>query len=191
MRLVAGLGNPGKKYHKTRHNIGFRVADEVAETFSIQRSKKKFNALFGKGRIDGIDVIIAKPYSFMNRSGIPIFGLAKYFGIEVKDIIVVYDDIDLDFGRIKIKTKGGHGGHKGLASLINVFGDDSFARVRIGVGRPAPYMEVPDYVLERFANAENRHLPGIIKRAGDVVVAVITEGVDIGMNRFNAERFII
>jgi peptidyl-tRNA hydrolase, PTH1 family len=191
MRLIAGLGNPGAKYEETRHNMGFKVADAMAQAFSIPIAKKKFNAVFGKGRLDGMDILIAKPVAFMNRSGPPVLGLAHYFGIEIKDIIVIYDDVDLDFGRIKIKEKGGDGGHKGLKSVIDVFGDDGFARVRLGIGRPAAHMEVADYVLGKFSRAENKSLPEIINRARDVMEVVLKEGANIGMNRFNAERFII
>jgi len=187
-RLIAGLGNPGAKYEKTRHNIGFQVADAMAEAFSIPIAKKKFNAEFGKGRLDGMDILIAKPLAFMNRSGPPVFGLAHYFGIEIKDIIVVYDDVDLDFGRIKIKEKGGDGGHKGLRSVIDVFGDDSFARLRLGIGRPAPQMETANYVLGKFSRDETKNLPEIINRARDALEVVIKEGASIGMNRFNAEK---
>ncbi|VEN73462.1 Peptidyl-tRNA hydrolase [Candidatus Desulfarcum epimagneticum] len=189
-RLVAGLGNPGRRYAKTRHNIGFMATEALGEFFSIAITKNKFDARFGKGKIDGIDAIIAQPRSFMNRSGGPVLGLARYFGVAAGDIIIVHDDIDLDFGTIKIKEKGGHGGHNGLKSLIDVFGDDSFTRVRAGIGRPPPRMDVSDYVLGKFSGEESRNLDAIIEGSRDAVAAVITEGAKTAMNRFNGQRFV-
>ncbi|MFQ5485418.1 MAG: aminoacyl-tRNA hydrolase, partial [Desulfobacterales bacterium] len=147
LRLIVGLGNPGPTYKKTRHNIGFMVADELASAFSIPVEKTKFGVLFGKGFINDSRVILSKPQEFMNRCGPPIKKLATYHNIFSEDLLVVLDDIDLDFGIIKIKEKGGSGGHNGLRSLINAFGGNDFTRLRIGVGRPGAEMTVTDHVL--------------------------------------------
>ncbi|MEJ2656466.1 MAG: aminoacyl-tRNA hydrolase, partial [Desulfobacterales bacterium] len=128
LRLVVGLGNPGQNYSGTRHNAGFMVVDKVAEAFSIDLLKRKFNTLFGTGSVDDVKVVLAKPMAFMNRSGPPVQQIAGYFRILCEDILVVHDDIDLAFGRLKIKEKGGDGGHKGVRSIIDAFGRGDFAR---------------------------------------------------------------
>ncbi|MDP3282996.1 MAG: aminoacyl-tRNA hydrolase, partial [Desulfobacterales bacterium] len=135
VRLVAGLGNPGDTYAKTRHNAGFMAVDALSEAFSIPVEKKKFEAVYGRGRIKGIDVVLAKPMAFMNRSGPPVQNLSNFYRILCEDMLIIYDDIDLAFGRLKISVKGGHGGHKGIKSLIDAFGGDDIPRLRIGVGR--------------------------------------------------------
>ena len=182
--LVAGLGNPGGEYKKTRHNAGFMVLDEVAEAYSISVSKRKFNLVYGHGKIENVDVILAKPQSFMNRSGLPIYSLAGYYKILCKDMLVIHDDIDLTFGKIKIKEKGGHGGHKGLKSLIDAFGNGDFARIRLGVGR-SEALSVTDHVLGRFGLEEKAILDQTIIRARDAVVSFFIEGIAECMNKFN------
>ncbi len=191
LRLVAGLGNPGDSYKMTRHNAGFMVIDELADAFSISLEKRKYDAVFGRGFIEDIEVVLVKPMSFMNRSGPPIQKIAKYFNISCEDMLVIHDDIDLAFGRLKIKEKGGHGGHKGLRSLIDTFGGGDFARIRIGIGRPEAGVSVVDYVLGRFNFDESKILEQIIARARDAAVTTLCKGTREGMNRFNNKRIII
>ncbi len=190
LRLIVGLGNPGPTYKKTRHNIGFMVADDLAAAFSILVEKTKFGVLFGKGSINDSRVILSKPQEFMNRCGPPIKKLAKYHNIFSEDLLVVLDDIDLDFGIIKIKEKGGSGGHKGLRSLIEAFGRNDFTRLRIGVGRPGAEMTVTDHVLGRFNSTEKNNLQQVIRTAGDAVVTILCEGIKEGMNRYNNRKVI-
>ena len=190
LRLIVGLGNPGPTYKKTRHNIGFMVADDLAAAFSIPVEKTKFGVLFGKGFINDSRVILSKPQEFMNRCGPPIKKLAKYHNIFSEDLLVVLDDIDLDFGIIKIKEKGGSGGHKGLRSLIEAFGRNDFTRLRIGVGRPGAEMTVTDHVLGRFNSTEKNNLQQVIRTAGDAVVTILCEGIKEGMNRYNNRKVI-
>ena len=135
--LVAGLGNPGRQYEDTRHNIGFMVIDGLAEKNDIPAGRQKFNTLFSRGSIAGHEVILAKPQAYMNRSGPPLYSLAGFFKISPEAMIVIHDDIDLAFNRLKIKEKGGDGGHRGIRSIIQVFGYDRFIRLRVGVGRPS------------------------------------------------------
>ena len=187
-RLIVGLGNPGKDYALTRHNAGFVVIDKLAVDASITLNKRKFNAVYGSGRLENVDVILAKPLGYMNRSGLPVQQLAAYYRISSQDVLIVHDDIDLVFGRIKIKEKGGHGGHNGIKSLIAAFGDGDFTRVRIGVGRPASGRDAADHVLGRFGKAERAELDQIITLAQDAVVTVLTEGVQTGMNKFNSKQ---
>jgi PTH1 family peptidyl-tRNA hydrolase len=187
-RLVVGLGNPGKDYARTRHNAGFMVIDKLANGHQITLNKRKFNAVYGNGRLGTLEVILAKPLGYMNRSGPPVRQLAAYYRISNQDVLVVHDDIDLDFGRIKIKEKGGHGGHNGIKSLMTAFGDGDFRRVRIGVGRPSSGRDAADHVLGRFGKDERTELERIITLAQDAVVTVLTEGVQSGMNRFNSKQ---
>ena len=190
LHLVVGLGNPGKTYDGTRHNIGFMVVDQLAQAHGISLSKKKFNAVYGQGTLDDIPVILAKPQAFMNRSGLPARQLSDYFGIDSRRMVVIHDDIDLAFERIKIKEKGGDGGHKGIRSIISAFGGiREFTRVRIGIGRATEeaegYGDVVNHVLGRFRSEEILKLDDIISRAQAAVVTVLGKGPIEGMNRFN------
>ena len=191
LRLVVGLGNPGRVYSGTRHNAGFMVADKLAKGFSIALSKRKFNAQYGTGSIDGVEVVLAKPMGFMNRSGPPVQQIAGYFRISSEDILVVHDDIDLEFGRLKIKEKGGDGGHKGVRSIIDAFGGGDFVRLRIGVGRPDAENGAADYVLDNFAFEEKKVLSRLIASARDAVVTILCKGTKEGMNRFNNKKISI
>jgi len=184
-RLVVGLGNPGKLYSATRHNIGFMVINALAEKYSISVEKKKSDVLFGQGKIEGSTIFLAKPMAFMNRSGPPIRRLAEYFGISGEEIVVIHDDIDLAFERLKIKMKGGHGGHNGIRSMTGAFGNGDFARIRIGIGRPEGPREVTDYVLGKFSSEENEKLGRVISMAGDAAVTILRDGIQEGMKFFN------
>jgi len=189
IHLVAGLGNPGDTYRETRHNAGFIVLDKLADTFSISLDKSKFDIVFGRGAIRGAEVILAKPQTFMNRSGLPVYRLANYFKILCEDMLVVHDDIDLTFGRIKIKEKGGHGGHNGLRSLVDAFGQNDFGRIRIGIGR-SEALGVTDHVLGRFDAAEKAVLERIINGGRDAVVTILDKGIKDCMNTFNNRKII-
>ena len=188
MRLIVGLGNPGAQYENTRHNVGFMLVDKLAAEFGISAAKSKFEVRYGRGTIEDQAVTLAKPMAFMNRSGGPVQKLAAYFKINSKDLIVIHDDIDLAFGRLKIKEKGGHGGHRGLKSIIQAVGEDAFVRLRIGVGRSETGSSVSDHVLGPFYDDESTLLDGILNRARDAVVTILTEGPKTGMNRFNEKN---
>ena len=191
LRLVVGLGNPGEAYAETRHNAGFLAVDKVSAAFSIPFAKQKFDARFGIGSIDGIKVILAKPMAFMNRSGPQVQKIAGYFRILCEDMLVVHDDMDLAFGKLKIKEKGGDGGHRGIKSLIDAFGGGDFVRLRIGVGRPEAGIGAADYVLGKFNLEERKNLDRIITTAKDAVVTTLCKGTKEGMNRFNDKRISI
>lgn len=182
---MAGLGNPGPEYRWTRHNAGFLVVDKLAEAHSLPLTERRFGCAFGRGRIQNKDVVLAKPLAFMNLSGPPVFELCEHFGIRVADTVIIHDDIDLDFGRIQIKKKGGHGGHKGIRSLIEVLGDDRFVRLRIGIGRPEPDKHVVDHVLSRFGPAEREALDPLLMRAREAVAMVLSKGTAEGMSVYN------
>lgn len=191
IRLIAGLGNPGRKYETTRHSAGFLVIDKLASEYSIPLGSRKFKTEYGRGKIRGNDVILAKPMAYMNRSGPPTRQLATYFRIHSEAVLVIHDDIDLAFGRIKIKVKGGHGGHKGIQSLIDAFGDGDFTRLRIGIGRSGTGATVEKHVLSRFHPQESEMLDRIIQRARDAVVTILCEGTKAGMNRFNSKDSLV
>jgi len=191
LRLVVGLGNPGNKYEDTRHNAGFMVADKIARDFSISFNKTKFDTVSGRGFIEDVDVLLAKPMAFMNRSGPPLQKLAHYFQIPGEDMLVIHDDIDLAFGRLKIKEKGGHGGHNGIRSIMDAFGGGGFVRLRIGVGRSEAGENVTDHVLGRFSADTAEMVVRVISAARDAVVTVLCEGTKVGMNVFNRKDLLI
>jgi len=191
LRLVVGLGNPGKPYEDTRHNAGFMVADKIAQDFNISFNKTKFDATLGRGFIENSDVLLAKPMAFMNRSGPSLQKLAHYFRIPSEDMLVIHDDIDLAFGRLKIKEKGGHGGHNGIRSIMDAFGGGNFVRLRIGVGRSEAGESVTDHVLGRFSAAKAEMVTRVISAARDAVVTVLCEGTKVGMNAFNRKDLLI
>ena len=191
LRLVVGLGNPGARYEKTRHNAGFMTADKIARDFNISFDKRKFDCVFGRGCIEDVEVLLAKPMAYMNRSGPPIQKLAHFFRIQCKDLVVIHDDIDLVFGRLKIKEKGGHGGHNGIRSLTDAFGGGDFVRLRIGVGRSESGDSVTDHVLGRFSVQNAELLARIISGARNAVVTVLCKGTKAGMNLFNAKDLAI
>jgi len=191
LHLVVGLGNPGDAYLKTRHNAGFMVVDEVAEAFSIPLVKRKFDTIFGRGSVDGVEVILIKPMAFMNLSGPPVLKIANYFKILCEDMLAIHDDIDLAFGRLKINEKGGDGGHKGVRSLMDAFGGGDFVRLRVGVGRPEARISAADYVLNGFSAKEIEVLDQITTKARDAVVTILCKGTKEGMNRFNNKRILI
>ncbi len=188
MRLIVGLGNPGSQYENTRHNAGFMVVDQLAGEFGISVNKNKFDVHYGRGAIEGHEVMLVKPMAFMNRSGWPVQKLAAYFKIDSKDLMVVHDDIDLAFGRLKIKEKGGHGGHKGLKSIMHAVGEDEFVRLRIGVGRSEAESSVSDHVLGPFFDDESKRLGSVLIQARDAVGTILTKGSKVGMNRFNKKE---
>ena len=187
LRLVVGLGNPGESYRNTRHNAGFMVADKIASDFNIELNNKKFDSVFGRGLVDDVDILLAKPMAFMNRSGFPVQKLAHYYRIQCKDMLIIHDDIDLAYGRLKIKEKGGHGGHNGIRSIMDAFGGGDFVRLRIGVGRSEAGSDVTGHVLGKFNTDQSQLLSRIITSARDAVVTVLGHGAKVGMNLFNGK----
>jgi len=188
VHVVAGLGNPGDKYGGTRHNVGFFVIDALSSEYSIPLDRRKFDAFYGRGSVKGEEVILVKPQSYMNRSGIPICRFMNYFEISHRNMLVIHDDIDLVYGRIKIKAKGGHGGHNGVRSIIDTLGDDNFTRLRVGVGRSENESNVTGHVLGRFRSDEKKLLDQIVARSREAAVTILCEGTKEGMNRFNERK---
>lgn len=189
IHLVVGLGNPGDTYRTTRHNAGFLVIDEIARYYSISVDKNKFDTQFGRGVIEDKDVILAKPLKYMNLSGLPVRSLADYFRISKESILIIHDDIDLVFGRLKIKEKGGDGGHKGVKSLIHAFSGGDFKRLRVGIGRGYSSRErtedVSSHVLGKFNHDEEAVIGEILVWAREGVTAILRNGTRGAMNIFN------
>ena len=182
--LVVGLGNPGSAYAKNRHNIGFMLVDEIAAKYEIGLGRKKHGAVFGTGRIGDSAIILAKPQTFMNRSGNPVGKMSDYYDVEVADILVIYDEIDLPFGTLRIREKGGSGGHNGMKSVIDKVGRD-FPRIRLGVDRPPGRMDPADYVLSDFREEEWPIVEGMIASAVSAIEMILSDGLDLAMTRYN------
>ena len=186
MFIVAGLGNPGRKYENTRHNVGFMVIDETANRHHIQVTEKKHKALIGKGMIGGEKVILVKPQTFMNLSGESIREIIDYYKIEEKtELIVISDDISMDVGAVRIRKKGSAGGHNGLKNIILHLGHDEFQRIKIGVGEKPECYDLVDYVLGHFDKEESEQIAESVKSAAEAIAVMITDGADEAMNRFN------
>ncbi len=187
IKLIVGLGNPGAAYRFTRHNVGFMVTDQLAQRHRISFDNRKFRSVFGLGSMGDCRVILAKPMTFMNLSGPSVRDLARFFKLDKKHLLVIHDDIDLVFGKIKIKQKGGDGGHKGVMSLIEAFGSGAFVRVRVGIGRPDTREEVEGYVLNRFDAQQAVQLDRVIIMAQEAVETMLLKGLREAMNRFHGK----
>jgi peptidyl-tRNA hydrolase, PTH1 family len=183
--VIAGLGNPGKEYGPTRHNVGFRVMDTVANRNHIPLDRKRFSGLTGKGTIGEHDVLLIKPMTFMNLSGSSVGGASRFYKVPVDRIAVVHDDVDLSLGRIQVRRGGGHGGHRGLRSVVQAHGDPDFVRIRIGVDRPTQSGDVSDFVLGAFTRDELPVVDDAIERAATAVETWLEKGLEAAMNRFN------
>jgi PTH1 family peptidyl-tRNA hydrolase len=188
--LVVGLGNPGQHYAKNRHNVGFMVADEIAARLDGSFSAHKSNASMCEGRfvLAGPKVVVAKPNTFMNRSGAPVVNMAKYFGVPADHIIVVHDELDLPFDTIKLKIGGGHGGHNGLRDISAALATPEYIRVRVGLGRPPGRQDPAQYVLGDFASSEQKSLPMLISDAADAVEMVVSDGLVAAQQKFHSGR---
>ena len=182
IRAIVALGNPGKKYAETRHNVGWMALDHVVGPVQWQQ---KFNGEFAKAWLDGKEVLLLKPGTFMNLSGHPTQAMCAFFGVKPEEVLVLHDDLDLAYGRVQVKSGGGHGGHNGLKSLHAQLASPGYARVRIGIGRPDGKGDVADWVLNPFAASERAELTLVLDRARDAVQAVLALGVRAAMNKCN------
>ena len=187
MKLIAGLGNPGSKYDDTRHNVGFRVVDALAERFGEKVRRKKFNALTEEVHAEDTKLLLMKPQDYMNRSGHAVATAAGFYKLGPADVLVVTDDMALDVGRLRIRAKGSAGGHNGLKDIIARFGSDDFARLRVGIG-DSGRMDAADYVLSRFSAEERAIVDNAVQTAVDAICCWLRDGVDIAMTRYNAKN---
>ncbi|RMF44699.1 MAG: aminoacyl-tRNA hydrolase [Deltaproteobacteria bacterium] len=190
MKLVVGLGNPGEKYRATRHNIGFMAAEKLAAEFGIALKKKGHQGLYGVGSIRGRQTMILLPQTYMNRSGASVGSALESLGVEPGDLIVVHDDLDLDYGRIRFRGGGGHGGHNGLRHIMQVLGHGDFGRCKLGIGRPPEGQEVVDYVLRPFSRVEKGHLDTLVAGASEALALFVAEGLQAAMNSYNNRSLI-
>jgi peptidyl-tRNA hydrolase, PTH1 family len=183
-KLIVGLGNPGTKYQWTRHNAGFMVLDRLADIAGIPVSRKKFSGFYGEGDWQGQHLLLLKPLTFMNLSGRSVVEALRFHKLSLKDVLVIHDDLDIPFGRVKLKEGGGHAGHNGLRSLVSELGSGDFTRVRVGIGRPLRG-DVVDYVLSRFADDEQKQLATILDGVIDSIYVFYSEGIAKAMTLYN------
>ncbi|MDD4600064.1 Peptidyl-tRNA hydrolase [bioreactor metagenome] len=185
MKIVVGLGNPGTEYSETRHNAGFMVIDELARRWKLGNWRSKHQALIAEYRGAEEQVLLVKPQTYMNLSGTAVGELARWYKVAVEDVIVAYDDMDLSPGKLRIRIKGGSGGHRGMESLLVHLGQDSFIRVRVGIGRPPEGWEVVSHVLARFTADEVPLVEQAVKKAAEAIESMIADGVNKAMNKYN------
>lgn len=184
IKLIVGLGNPGARYAHSRHNVGFIIVERFAHARGLRFARKKFNAAIAEGKIANARVLIAKPQTFMNLSGEAVGKLVAFYKIAPRDLLVVYDDLDLPLGKMRLRPKGSAGGHHGMESIIARIGTSDFPRLRIGIGRPNPDADV-DHVLGTFADAERATMDETFARAVDAIEVWVRDGIDKAMNEFN------
>ncbi len=184
MHLIIGLGNIGRKYAGTRHNVGFDTIDYLAYKNKVDLNKAKFNSVYGEYRIEGEKVLLVKPTTYMNRSGFAVVDLKNFYKVPTDNIIVVYDDVDLELGKLRIRPNGSAGSHNGMKSVIYQMGVDTFPRIRIGVGKD-DRMDLASYVLQKFPDDEREIIKEIIEKAGDSAEEIIKKDIDKAMNEFN------
>ena len=184
--LIIGLGNPGDQHADNRHNIGFKVVDVLAERWEIKMKRNRKNALTGEGNYLGTPVVLAKPQTFMNNSGLSVGPLSRLYGVLPENLLVIYDDLDLAFGRIRLRASGSAGGHHGMESIIEKVSTNEFPRLRIGIGRPSHEgEEVVDFVLTGFHSSDKQKLKTVLKQAADAVETYLKSGIEIAMTQFN------
>lgn len=185
MYLIIGLGNPEEEYSRTRHNMGFDTINKIAEKYNIKINKNKFNSLYGSGEIEGEKVILLKPQTYMNLSGTAIRETMNFYKLSSKDIIVIYDDLDIDPGAIKIRKKGGPGTHNGMKSVVHEIGTEDFARIRIGIGMPQYKNDLLNFILTKIPDEEYKVLETAIQKAAEAIGEIIKKGIDSAMNQYN------
>lgn len=188
MYIIVGLGNPGKKYEHTRHNAGFEVIDILADRMGINVEESKHKGLLGRGMLEGQKVVLVKPQTFMNLSGECVREVADFYKAAEDEIIVIYDDISLDPGQLRIRAKGSAGGHNGIKNIIAQLGTQVFPRVKVGVGEKPRMMDLADYVLSRFSKEDQGKMDDAFKEAADAVAMMVSQGVEPAMNKYNTKK---
>lgn len=186
VKVIIGLGNPGKKYEDTRHNAGFMAIDKISDKWGIPVSQNKFRALVGEGRVEGEKVLLVKPQTYMNLSGESVGEVLKFYKLTPDDLVVIFDDLDLPTGQLRLREKGSAGGHNGIKSLIQHLGTQEFKRIKVGIGRPEPGRSVSDYVLQSFPAAERARIQEAVEHAADAAVMWTREPFLKVMNHFNS-----
>ena len=186
MYLIVGLGNPEPEYANTRHNMGFDAINKIAKELNIELKKTRFNAILGEGMVDGKKVFLIKPQTFMNNSGESVEAFVSFYKIPMEKVLAIYDDMDTEIGRIRVRAKGGAGSHNGMKSLIKELNSEGFARIRVGIGRPIDNDEIIDYVITPIQDEqEYKQLEIGIEKAKDAIIEYLKNGIDKAMNKFN------
>ena len=185
MRLIVGLGNPGKRYQDTPHNAGFLVCDRFAERHALGTEARKYSGLFRRGRVAGEDIGVLKPTTYMNLSGRSVAEALRYLPAEGSDLILVFDDLELPLGKLRIRPGGGHGGHNGTRSVIESIGQRDFPRLRVGVGRPEGQRDPTGHLLSRVRSEHRERFEQTVERAVEALECLLQNGVDEAMNRYN------
>ncbi len=188
MKLVVGLGNPGRRYARTRHNLGFLLLDRIAEARGVRIGDDRCESLVGRGEWERESLVLAKPQTYMNNSGVAAAALLRRFRVRGADLVVAYDDLDLPFGRLRIRCGGSAGGHRGLASILQHVADRDFVRLRMGIGRPPAGMDPVEYVLSRFSGEEQQSLEDVLSRAEEALEAIVLKGPVRAMEDFNRQE---
>jgi len=188
MYLMIGLGNPGSRYARTRHNIGFMVLEKIAAQWKISLTQKSFDALWNRGKINNVSVLLAMPQTYMNLSGKSVGRLMAYYKVDIDHVIVIHDDLDLPFGTIRLKKGGGDAGHKGLKSVITALGSADFLRIRMGIGKPADKAGVENYVLQKFNQEEQGVLPESIQLAAEAAADIVISGMQQAMAKYHTKN---
>ncbi len=188
MYIIAGLGNPTREYEKTRHNVGFDTLDVLAGRMNTAVDERKFKGYCGRGILGGEKVLLLKPQTFMNLSGESIREAADFYKVDPDHIIVIYDDVSLEVGQLRIRTKGSAGGHNGIKSIIAHLGTQEFPRIKVGVGAKPPRMDLADYVLSRFSQEDREQMEQAFEEAAKAAEVMIARGMDQAMNAFNGRR---
>ncbi len=188
MWLIVGLGNPGEEYTRTRHNIGFQCVNHLANRYGLEFRSKRAKARLAEGHIAGQRVVLARPFTFMNLSGQAVSSLRNWYKIDpAHELLIIYDDLDLPFGKLRLRQRGSAGTHNGMKSVIGQLGSQDFLRLRVGIDRPPPNWDVKSYVLGKFTSEEQQELPTLRERVADAVEVIVREGFETAMNRFNAD----
>lgn len=183
--LIIGLGNPGNRYDNTKHNVGFETVDLLADKYHIKVSKLKHKALCGDGHIENKKVVLVKPQTFMNLSGESVREMVEWYKIPLQNIILIYDDIDLQLGKIRVRARGSSGTHNGMRSVLYHVQSEDFPRIRIGIGRPPEGWDLADYVLSRFSSNEREAISGSVSQAAEAVAVIVKSGPEAAMNQYN------
>ncbi len=184
--IVVGLGNPGKEYEKTRHNVGFMALDFVAKKISVDIESQKFKSLTGLGKLNEKKLLLIKPQTFMNLSGQAVFEAASFYKVPLDRVIVIFDDVSLPCGKIRLRKKGSHGGHNGVKNIISLFGSDVFPRIKVGVGdRPNPQWPLSDWVLSKFNSEDMSVIEKSMENIYESLELIVCESIDCAMNKFN------
>lgn len=184
--LIAGLGNPGRIYRSNRHNVGFMVVDQIAARLEVSFARLESKALVAKGAYQGKPIILAKPQTYMNLSGQSLASLVRFYKIDLQNLLVIYDDVDLPLGTLRLRPSGGSAGHRGMVSIIERLGTQDIPRLRVGIGRPPGRKDAAAHVLEDFSKAEAELLPDILARAAEAALAFVADGMEASMNRYNS-----